>query len=164
MCTWRAWIVIFQKNWWGVGEGMCVMWLWILLVKLGNQLTLIIDLHFDDFFDNPPRLLHCSYLQNAIKLDHVIIICWTTHTYFLAQNHDLCNDTLSWQSKHFNWKSVALGFKMRICRHYETQDQDAQWGPYVSLFYILVKDWSQNLTHQNHMHYHEIELRTCSKI
>ena len=54
---------------------MCMMWLWILLVKLGNQLTLIIDLHFDDFFDNPPRLLDCSYLQNAIKLYYVIIIC-----------------------------------------------------------------------------------------
>lgn len=44
ICLRQSYIVIFQNYWGGVGERVYMMWLLILLVKLSNSLTFIVDI------------------------------------------------------------------------------------------------------------------------
>lgn len=76
MCTWCAQIANFQICKGRVGKRLCMMGLWILLLKFGNQLIIFFDLHLLISIDNLPHLLGCSYLQNSIN-----------SKFFFVENH-----------------------------------------------------------------------------
>ena len=82
--------------------------------------------------DNSPRSLDCSYLQKFIKFYYFV----EKHTHVFL--HKIMTFTMTLYHGNPNtsndWKSVALGFETRTCRHCKTQAQHAQWGPYASTF------------------------------
>lgn len=92
--------------WWNGREGVTVwmMWLWPLLLKLDNWLTLSVDLYLICYIDNQPHLPDCSNPQNFHFHWYFYVFLVEDCKSFLLQIHDIYAGTLLWHSKHLIWK------------------------------------------------------------
>jgi hypothetical protein len=91
MCTWQAChgLLFSKKSRGGVREEMGMMWLWILLVKLGNRSTLIIDFHFHGSYWQSTSLVE---LLISLKVYQILLFCWKTH---------ILSSTKSWPLREY---------------------------------------------------------------